>query len=176
MELSFLNTLQSFHTPLLDQLMLFLTTLGNGGMVWIALALVLLVIPKYRIYGLTMLVSLLISIIFGNVLLKNIVARPRPNWIDPSVKLLIPNPTDYSFPSGHTFTSFAAAGSLFLYNKKSGTAALVLASLIGFSRMYLYVHYPSDVLAGALFGLAAAAAAFYGVRYLTARYKKGSKQ
>lgn len=176
MELSFLNTLQNLHTPLLDQIMVFLTTLGNGGMVWIALSIVLLAIPKYRIYGLTMLVALLISVIFGNVILKNVVARPRPSWIDPSVKLLIPNPTDYSFPSGHTFTSFAAAGSLFLYNKKFGTAAIVLAILIGFSRMYLYVHYPSDVLAGALFGLAAAVAAFYGVRYIITRYKMGSKQ
>lgn len=176
MELSFLNTLQNLHTPLLDQIMVFLTTLGNGGMVWIVLSIVLLAIPKYRIYGLTMLVALLISVIFGNVILKNVVARPRPSWIDPSVKLLIPNPTDYSFPSGHTFTSFAAAGSLFLYNKKFGTAAIVLAILIGFSRMYLYVHYPSDVLAGALFGLAAAVAAFYGVRYIITRYKMGSKQ
>lgn len=176
MELSFLNALQNFHTPLLDQVMVFLTTLGNGGMVWIGLAVVLLVIPKYRIYGLTMLVALLISIMLGNVILKNIVARPRPSWVDPSVKLLIPNPTNYSFPSGHTFTSFAAAGSLFLYNKKSGVAAIVLASLIGFSRMYLYVHYPSDVLAGALFGLAAAEAAFCGVQYITIRYKMGSKQ
>ncbi|CZQ86361.1 phosphatidic acid phosphatase type 2/haloperoxidase [Trichococcus palustris] len=175
MELSFLNTLQNLHTPLLDQIMVFITTLGNGGMVWIALSIVLLVIPKYRIYGLTMLVALLISFIFGNVILKNIVARPRPSWVDPSVKLLIPNPSDYSFPSGHTFTSFASAGSLFLYNKKSGVAAIVLASLIGFSRMYLYVHYPSDVLAGALFGLAAAVAAFYGVQYITTRYKMSSK-
>ncbi len=122
MELSFLNTLQNLHTPLLDQIMVFLTTLGNGGMVWIVLSIVLLAIPKYRIYGLTMLVALLISVIFGNVILKNVVARPRPSWIDPSVKLLIPNPTDYSFPSGHTFTSFAAAGSLFLYNKKFGSS------------------------------------------------------
>lgn len=176
MELSFLNTLQNLHTPLLDQMMVFLTTLGNGGMVWIALSIGLLVIPKYRLCGLTMMAALLISVIFGNVILKNIVERPRPSWIDLSVALLIPNPTDYSFPSGHTFMSFAAAGSLFIYNKKSGTAAIVLASLIGFSRMYLYVHYPSDVLAGALFGLAAAGAAFYGVQYINTRYKMGSKQ
>lgn len=176
MELSFLNALQNFHTPLLDQVMVFLTTLGNGGMVWIGLAIVLLVIPKYRIYGLTMLAALLISVFLGNVILKNIVARPRPSWVDPSVKLLIPNPTDYSFPSGHTFMSFAAAGSLFLYNKKSGAAAIVLASLIGFSRMYLYVHYPSDVLAGAFFGLVTAAIAFYGVQYITTRYNLSSKQ
>lgn len=85
--------------------------------------------------------------------LKNFVARPRPCWLDSSVRLLIANPTDYSFPSGHTLSSVIGATILTKTDRRFGYAAIPLAALIAFSRLYLYVHFPSDVLAAAVLGV-----------------------
>lgn len=153
MEMSILHAIQSIHTSLLDSIMVFITTLGNGGLIWIAIAVICLFSKKYRKCGIAMGLALLLSFILGNVILKNLVARPRPCWIDSSVTLLIKNPTDYSFPSGHSFASFAGATVIFMYHKKEGIIALILAALIAFSRLYLFVHYPSDVLGGAILGI-----------------------
>ena len=97
--------------------------------------------------------GLLVGAIVGNVFLKNMVARPRPCWLDPSVQLLIAVPKDYSFPSGHTLASVISATILTAMKVKFGAAAIWLAALIGFSRLYLYVHFPSDVLTAAVLGL-----------------------
>ena len=98
-------------------------------------------------------VGLLEGVIVGNVLLKNIIARERPCWINETVNILIPIPQDYSFPSGHTLSSFIAAAIVMHTDKRMGIAAYALASMIAFSRLYLYVHFPTDVLAGALLGI-----------------------
>ena len=92
--------------------------------------------------------------LIGNVALKNWVARPRPCWLDPNVPLLIDLPKDYSFPSGHTLASVIAAAALTRANRKFGWIAMPLAALIAFSRLYLFVHFPSDVLASVALGLA----------------------
>ena len=98
--------------------------------------------------------SLAVCFIINNEILKNVIARPRPFTQLSGLNVLIPKPSDFSFPSGHTASSFAAAGAFFYYNnKKWGIFALILASFIGFSRLYLGVHYPSDVLFGALLGM-----------------------
>ena len=89
----------------------------------------------------------------GNVCLKNLIARPRPCWLDSSVRLLIANPTDYSFPSGHTLSSTIAATILTKTDRRFGYVAIPLAVLIALSRLYLYVHFPSDVLAAAVLGV-----------------------
>lgn len=99
-----------------------------------------------------MLASILIGFFLGNVVLKNLAARPRPCWLDQTVPLLVRMPKDYSFPSGHTLVSFEGAVTIFLFNKKWGIPALLLAVLIGCSRLYLFVHFPTDVLAGAVLG------------------------
>lgn len=156
MEMSILHAIQNMHNSLLDSIMVFITTLGNGGIIWIALAVIFLFTKKYRKCGIAMGVALLLSFIFGNVILKNIFERPRPSWVDNSIILLIKNPKDFSFPSGHSFASFAGATAVFLYHKKEGMAALILATLIAFSRLYLFVHYPSDVILGSIFGVIAA--------------------
>lgn len=137
----------------LDFLMPKVTLLGSGGLVWILTAILMLFFPKYRKTGILVGVGLLGSLIIGNVLLKNLVARERPCWINETVHLLIPVPQDYSFPSGHTFSSFIAATIIMNFNKRTGIAAYVLASMIAFSRLYLYVHFPTDVLAGILLGV-----------------------
>lgn len=132
------------------------TYLGNYGIVWILLAVVLLCFKKHRKAGLAMGVALLLGFVLGEGILKNVIQRPRPFTLWPELQLLIPQPAGYSCPSGHTVSSFAAATSLFLYRKRWGIGALVLAVLIGFSRMYFTVHYLTDVLFGAALGLACA--------------------
>ena len=101
-----------------------------------------------------MLVGLCIDVIVCNGLLKNLVARTRPCDVNTAIQLLISHPTDYSFPSGHTAASFTAVAALYFSgDKKIWKAAIVLGTLIAFSRMYLYVHYPTDILGGALIGI-----------------------
>lgn len=137
----------------LDFLMPKLTALGNGGAFWLVAAAALTGSKKYRRYGITMFAALAAGVLIGNVCLKNLVARPRPCWLE-SVPLLIANPTDYSFPSGHTLSSVIGAAVLTKANRKFGFAAVPLAALIAFSRLYLYVHFPSDVLASIILGAA----------------------
>ena len=130
-----------------------ITKLGNGGMIWIALAIVLLITRRYRWAGVAMLLALALDVVVSNMILKPLVARIRPCDVNTTVQLLIARPTDYSFPSGHTAASFAATFALYFSRKKLWIPALVLAVLISFSRLYLYVHYPTDILAGAMIGI-----------------------
>lgn len=155
-ELSLLEGIQTLAAPWLDALMCAITHLGDGGLVWILLAVLLLCRKATRQTGLHIAVAMLFCLVFGNLLLKNLFARPRPFAVDPSILLLLPPPGDWSFPSGHTMHSVAAAMVLVFERKRGRWWALALAVLIGFSRLYLRVHFPSDVLVGALVGLFAA--------------------
>ena len=149
-----LNFIQEyFSCGFLNFLMPKITFLGNGGMIWILTAFIMLFFAKYRKTGIIVGVGLFEGVIIGNVLLKNLMARERPCWINDTVNILISIPKDYSFPSGHTISSFIAATIIMHTDKRMGIAAYVLASMIAFSRLYLYVHFPSDVLAGVLIGI-----------------------
>ena len=144
--------------PVLDVLMPLITLLGDAGIFWIAIAVVLLCTKKYRKVGLGMGIALVICLLVCNVTLKPLVMRPRPydyqaDVFHKIIPLLVEKQHDFSFPSGHTIASFEAAVVIALNNKKWGIAAVVLAVLIAFSRLYLYLHYPTDVLAGALTGV-----------------------
>ena len=152
-EFQFLDFLQTIHHPILDKLMIFFTTLGNAGILWILLAIIFLCVKKYRKCGVTMILTLVLGLIFGNIILKNIIGRERPCWINESVNMLIAIPKDYSFPSGHTLASIGAATAIFCSHKKLGIAAFAVAVVIAFSRMYLYVHFPTDILAGLILGI-----------------------
>ena len=169
MELNILYEIQKLHSDWLDPIMIFFTNLTNHGEIWIAIAVILLCFKKTRKCGLTMGVALILMLLFGNVIMKNLFTRSRPCWIDPSVTLLIECPTSYSFPSGHTYSSFAGAFTIFFYHKKAGILALILASIIAFSRMYLFVHYPTDILGGILFGLGTALLAIVLVKKAEAK-------
>lgn len=153
LELNILNAIQMIRNPILDKLFLSITSLGNAGLIWIILCVAFLLTKRYRRIGVTMLISLVLCLVFGNIILKNAIKRPRPSWINKDIVLLIKNPKDYSFPSGHTLSSFAAAMSIYINKKNFGKIAFILAILISFSRLYLYVHYPTDVLFGAALGI-----------------------
>ena len=140
----------------LDKAMPIITSLGTCGVVWGIIMIIFLRMRSYRRIGLIMFVTLVLCALITNLILKPLVARPRPCHISPEIPLLIPCPMDYSFPSGHTMSSFAAAVIIMTVSPVLGAAAFVLAAMIAFSRLYLYVHYPSDVLAGTLFGIAMA--------------------
>lgn len=152
-ELSILDFLQEhLRCAFLDAVFPLLTKLGDKGIIWILLTFALLAIPKTRKAGLAVACALLLELLVCNLLIKPLVARPRPFSYRPELQLLIPALKDASFPSGHTGASFAAASALFFRGNRLWIPAAVLAVLIGFSRLYLYVHFPSDVLAGALLG------------------------
>lgn len=153
-ELSILDWIQTLHTPFLDKIMVFITRLGDAGIIWIMLSIVLLLIPKTRKSGAVMVVALVVDVLLCNIVLKNLVARTRPYDVNTGVHLLVAKLHDYSFPSGHTAASFTSVTALYLAGeKKLWKFALVLACLIAISRLYLYVHYPTDVLGGILFGV-----------------------
>ena len=152
-EFQILYTLQELRTPLVDGLMVFITSLGDHGWFWILMGVLLFSFPRTRLLGGCMLISIAAGFLLGNVLLKNMAARQRPCWLDPSVELLVRVPKDFSFPSGHSLVSFEGAVCIFLFNRKWGIPALMLAVLTAFSRLYLFVHFPTDVLAGIVMGI-----------------------
>lgn len=143
----------NMHGHMMDKAMVFITSLGNGGIIWIIIAALLMINKKYRNIGFMVLGALILSTILGEGILKHVVQRVRPSADIPAVNLLITKPLSYSFPSGHTTSSFAAAGVLAKYFKDYALEAFSLAVFIAFSRLYLYVHYPTDVLAGIILGL-----------------------
>ena len=147
-EFEWLYAIQKIHSPRLDRIMVFVTGLANHGELWIALGLILLCFVRTRRMGAGVLLSIALGYVTGNLLLKNIFARSRPCWLRPEVPLLVPIPGDYSFPSGHTLVSFEGAFSVFRENRKWGMGAMALAALIAFSRLYLFVHFPTDILGG----------------------------
>ena len=138
----------TLYSPMMDKIMVTITSTGNLGLIWIFTAIILLMSSKHndersRI-GYGILIALLLSIMIGNILIKNIAKRSRP-FFHKNYKLLIKQPWDYSFPSGHTLASFAAATVFFYMNPDVGAIALIYAALIALSRLYLRVHFFTDV-------------------------------
>ena len=163
-EFSILYALQEIHNPVLDKIMLFITSLGDDGWFWLAIGVICLVFKKHRKMGLQLLLSMLCTFILGNLIIKNLVARPRPCDIDTAVTLLLSRPHGHSFPSGHSINSMVAAVALFLNNKKIGIPAVIIATMIGFTRLYLFVHFPTDVLAGFAIAILVAIGVDWGFR------------
>lgn len=172
-----LNTLAvSFDLPILDwiqanlqsgfmdTIMPIITMLGDGGIFWIVCSVLFMLFPKTRRMGLAMGIAMAMGLVICNMILKPVVGRIRPydfqiqmlnkTWNDILVggKLLMDLPHDYSFPSGHTIACFEASVAIMLSNKKLGIPALIIAVLVAFSRMYLYVHYPTDVIVSVILG------------------------
>lgn len=153
-ELKILDFIREHLTcPFLDAVMPVITSLANGGIIWILTAAVLLIFKKTRKTGFSVALSLICGLIIGNLILKNLVGRIRPYDLNEGVEILIARLSDYSFPSGHTLASFEAATVLMIRDRRLGIPALIIAIIIAFSRLYLYVHYPTDVLAGIILGV-----------------------
>lgn len=156
---------EHLRVPILNGPISILTRLGDGGILWVVIALILIAIPKTRKVGVLCAGSMVIALIFVNVCLKPIIARVRPYDVPEFsnlIKLLVPAEHDFSFPSGHSSNSFACAWVLFrLRNRengfaKFGIAALVFAIMISLSRLYVGVHYPTDVIVGITAGILSA--------------------
>ncbi len=161
---------ENIRNEVLTPIVTAITTLGNSGIAWVILSLLLLIPRKTRKAGIMSLLALVVSLLINNMTLKNLVARIRPYETIEGLVPLIRRPWDYSFPSGHTGSSFASAWIFFRkLPKHYGIPALVLAGLIGLSRLYLGVHYPTDVLFGVFSGICSGMIAEWLVERVYAR-------
>ena len=160
-ELDLLHWFQSIHNPILDFIVPKITFLGNGGWFWIAIVIALLILKSTRKLGIQSAIALVVSAIICNLILKHAFMRCRPCWLEPEIQLLVKIPHDFSFPSGHSNASFAVATAIFTRNRKWGLPALILAAMIAVSRLYVFVHWPTDVIVGIFTGTVCGIASFY---------------
>ena len=156
-DLPILDWIQAnMQSGFMDKFMPFITVFGDAGIFWMICSALLMIFPKTRKTGLGMAFAMVIGLVVCNMTLKPLVARIRPYDLQAelgvTIQLLCGPQHDFSFPSGHTIASFEAAVVLLKNSKKMGIPAMILAVLISFSRMYLYVHYPTDVLASIILG------------------------
>ncbi|MBR6801353.1 MAG: phosphatase PAP2 family protein [Eubacteriaceae bacterium] len=156
-DLVILRFMESIHNPMTDFIFSAITYLGDDGKLWIGIALLLLFFPKHRKTALAMIVGLITFHVLCNSILKDLIGRPRPFVLVPELLNSIPDvvdvPSSFSMPSGHTMMSFVCAEILGRNIPKSKIPAYAAAVLMGLSRIYLLVHYPSDVIVGAALGI-----------------------
>ena len=153
MELAVLDWIQQHcRSDVLDVVMPWFTKLNDGGEIWIALAVILFLLKEHRKAGLSVGVGLATNLLICNKLLKPLIGRVRPFAVNTAVELLVEAPSSASFPSGHTASSFAVVGALWALKHPLWKPTAVVAALMGISRLYLYVHWPSDVLGGVVVG------------------------
>ena len=153
MEFSFLYAIP--RTAVLDGFFLAVTNIaGSYGQLWVIVAAVLMIFKKTRKAGVAVLFAYAAVFLIGQYGLKNLISRPRPCQIDLDFTLLVSRPSSSSFPSTHSAWAFGAATAIFMQHKKAGVAAFIAAALIAFSRLYLFLHFPTDVLAGIALGIA----------------------
>lgn len=185
-DLSVFRWIQSIQNGFLDALMVGVTTLGNAGAIFIVLGFVLLFTKKYRKAGLAVLVALIVMLLCSDLFLKEFFARPRPfnlfesdpekyavwatEYVFPE---LVYKPSSYSFPSGHTASAFAAATALICHSRKWGIPTMIFAAIMGFSRIYVQVHYCTDVFGGIIAGAICGLIAVLIVRFLFPVVDKG---
>lgn len=173
MELALLDWIQlHLRCDFLDWLMPFVSGLSNHGEIWILFAAVLLLLRRQRAYGLSAACALTLDLITCNLVLKPLIGRVRPFTFRPDLSLLVPPPGDASFPSGHTAAAFAVVFTLKAAGSPLWRPALALAAVTAFSRLYLYVHWPTDVLGSILLG---AAVGWAGAKLAEALLKKPQK-
>ena len=153
-DISVLNAMQNtLKCGFLDFFTVFLNYLTTSGIIWIAAGIVLLFFKKTRAAGIILLAALALGFLSGDVLLKHLVNRPRPFTVNTDITLLIKQPSGASFPSTHSVLAAASTTVLLAKKKELGFIELALTICIAFSRLYLYVHYPTDVLCGLMLGV-----------------------
>lgn len=147
---------ENLRTDFMTAIMKAVTRLGDKGLFWITVAVLFLLFKSTRKTGLALSIGLVINALIVNVWLKNMVGRIRPYEVVEGLKCLIPEPSDASFPSGHASHAFVAVAVIWIMmSKKYGIIALIISAIIAWSRLYLGVHYPSDVIAGIIIGIIA---------------------
>lgn len=166
---------ENLYCDFFDAVMPVITFLGNGGWFWIVVAVVMLFSKRTRKTALMTGAALIFGLLICNLILKPAVARIRPYEVMEGIKLLIEKQSDFSFPSGHTTASFEAATVFMLRDKRFGIPALVLAIIIAFSRMYLYVHYPTDIIGGIVIGTLCGVLGYFVVGYIWKKAESGKK-
>lgn len=165
-EFNVLDFIQKYFSGnFMDNIMPLISSLGNVGLIWIIFTIIMLFYKNTRKYGYTCGLSLIIMFFTCNIFIKNIVCRLRPFQIREYANLIINPPSDFSYPSGHTYASFAFATALLCCNKKLGIPAMILACAISFSRLYLYVHFPTDVIASIILGITTGILSYYLVNH-----------
>ncbi len=153
-DIKFLEFLRdNFNNTVLDNVFFFITKLGDVGVIWIIVSIVLIMTKKYRRAGFLTAFALLLATLLGEGMLKHIFQRTRPFLEYGNLPTMLSHQTGYSFPSGHTASAFACTGILMSKLERLKYIFLLLAFSISFSRLYFFVHYPSDVIAGAFLGL-----------------------
>lgn len=161
---------ENIRCVFLDWIFVPVTHLGDGGAVWLATAIILLIFKKTRRTGLVCATALLLMLILNNLCIKNLVARIRPYEVVDGLVLIVAKAHDLSFPSGHTAASFAfATGAFLCAPKKLWIPSLILAVLISVSRLYVGIHWPTDVLGGMVTGIFCGAASFFIWRKISDR-------
>ncbi len=160
----------------LDVIVPFYTNLGDDGIIWIVVGLIMLIPKKTRKCGIMVLAALLVMLVVNNIILKNLIARPRPCATYPELVELVHIPTSYSFPSGHTVSAMAVAFTIFSQHKKLGIVALIMAFLMGLSRLYVGVHFPTDVYGGIIVGALIALSVWYAEKKLSPIIEKKISQ
>lgn len=163
-EFDILFFIQSLRTETLDKLMVFITSLGQDTTIWVIIGIAMLFFKRTRKCGILMLISMAFCDWLNEDVIKHIFVRVRPCNLYPMVSIPVRHPHTYSFPSGHAFHSFVSAAMIHLHFRKTGIAALALAALIAFSRVYLFVHFPTDIYAGTVLGILFALMFFYAFR------------
>lgn len=170
---------QHVRSDLLTPVFLCITHLGDGGLLWLLTAALCLSRRATRPCGVAILLALVLGLFAGNLVIKNLVARPRPFQTYPELFHLI-DQGGYSFPSAHAMSSFAAATVVFLFFRRRGQlwpglVLLTMAALIAFSRLYVCVHYPSDVICGTLLGICLGCVAIALVRRFQSRFQRDNQ-
>ena len=172
MEFSFLYAIP--RTEVLDSFFLGLTRVaGSYGQLWLIIAALLLIFKKTRKAGISVLIAYLAVYLLGQIVLKHLVSRPRPCQIDQAFAMLVARPSSSSFPSTHSAWAFGAATAIFMQHRKLGAAAYAVAALIAFSRMYMFLHFPTDVLFGTALGIALGVLASRITKALWKRFARG---
>ena len=146
------SMLKYYKYTKLNKIMKAISYCGNLGVIWLIIIALTYYYKPTRDMSIYILLAIIFATLAGQITIKSIVKRPRPCHTYPEVKILLPVPTDLSFPSGHTTSSFACSTVLFIFSPILGIIAYTWAALTGFSRIYLFVHYVSDVMTGALLG------------------------
>jgi len=172
MDLKMLLYIQNnLQNSFFDLLLPVISFLANYGWIWILSAAILFLYRKYRKYGVALILGLALCFVFGNLTLKPLVGRVRPYEVY-NINLLIRELSDFSFPSAHTYVSFCGATVVYNANRKIGVFAFGLAAMIAFSRLYLFVHYPSDVLAGIILGCGTALLSLFFVKIYYQKFEQ----